>query len=202
MPLSRTMEQGHGRRAEGTVQAERHLGAAWPPPDRRSRARARTLQSGHRQQAWRMRPCRPQNPERVTWRPNGDSRHRHVAQDPAAGAVRDHAGQPGRPAGVDHAAGLTAEDFLFPSRLHDSPHLGTRLYARILGHWVDELGLDPADYGTHSMRRTKATMIPAHQEPTRRAVAPRTHQAELSPEPAYVPSCRHPPRCKWPRCRT
>jgi integrase len=56
-------------------------------------------------------------------------------------------------------AGLQAEDFLFPSRLHDSPHLGTRQYARILGHWVDELGLDRADYGTHSMRRTKATLI-------------------------------------------
>jgi len=50
-------------------------------------------------------------------------------------------------------------DFLFPSRLHESPHLGTRQYARILGHWVDELGLDRADYGTHSMRRTKATLI-------------------------------------------
>lgn len=34
-----------------------------------------------------------------------------------------------------------------------------RQYARILGHWVDELGLDRADYGTHSMRRTKATLI-------------------------------------------
>ena len=56
-------------------------------------------------------------------------------------------------------AGLKPEDFLFPSRLHDSPHLGTRQYARNLGHWVDELGLDPADYGTHSMRRTKATLI-------------------------------------------
>jgi hypothetical protein len=31
-------------------------------------------------------------------------------------------------------AGLEPEDFLFPSRLHDSPHLGTRQYARILGH--------------------------------------------------------------------
>ena len=31
--------------------------------------------------------------------------------------------------------------------------------ARILGHWVDELGLDRADYGTQSMRRTKATLI-------------------------------------------
>ncbi|MGR4871813.1 tyrosine-type recombinase/integrase [Variovorax sp. LARHSF232] len=56
-------------------------------------------------------------------------------------------------------ARLKPEDFLFPSRLHDSPHLGTRQYARILGHWVDELGLDRADYGTHSMRRTKATLI-------------------------------------------
>jgi integrase len=56
-------------------------------------------------------------------------------------------------------AGLKQEDFLFPSRFHDSPHLGTRQYARILGHWVDELGLDRADYGTHSMRRTKATLI-------------------------------------------
>ncbi len=56
-------------------------------------------------------------------------------------------------------AGLKSENFLFPSRMHDSPHLGTRQYARILGHWVDDLGLDRADYGTHSMRRTKATLI-------------------------------------------
>lgn len=56
-------------------------------------------------------------------------------------------------------AALRQEDYLFPSRIHDSPHLGTRQYARILGRWVDELGLDRADYGTHSMRRTKATLI-------------------------------------------
>ena len=55
--------------------------------------------------------------------------------------------------------GLKSDDFIFQSRLHDSPHLGTRQYSRILGNWVDELGLDRADYGTHSMRRTKATLI-------------------------------------------
>ena len=55
--------------------------------------------------------------------------------------------------------GLEPEDFLFPSRLHESPHLRTRQYARILGQWVDELGLDRAEYGTHSIRRTKATLI-------------------------------------------
>lgn len=38
-------------------------------------------------------------------------------------------------------AGLKPEDFLFPSRLHNSPRLGTRQYARILQHWVEDLGL-------------------------------------------------------------
>ena len=56
-------------------------------------------------------------------------------------------------------AGLKSDDFLFPSRIHDSPHLGTRQYARILEGWVEELGLVLAEYGTHSMRRTKATLI-------------------------------------------
>jgi integrase len=37
--------------------------------------------------------------------------------------------------------------------------LGTRQYARILDGWVSLVGLDPADYGTHSMRRTKASLI-------------------------------------------
>ena len=56
-------------------------------------------------------------------------------------------------------AGLKSDDFVFPSRIHASPHLGTRQYARILEGWVEELDLDPADYGTHSIRRTKATLI-------------------------------------------
>jgi integrase len=43
--------------------------------------------------------------------------------------------------------------------MRDWPHLGTRQYARIPEGWVEELGLDPADYGTHSMRRTKVTLI-------------------------------------------
>ncbi|WP_444996425.1 tyrosine-type recombinase/integrase [Aliikangiella sp. IMCC44359] len=38
-------------------------------------------------------------------------------------------------------------------------HITTRQYARIVKDWVEEIGLDPFDYGTHSMRRTKATLI-------------------------------------------
>lgn len=50
-------------------------------------------------------------------------------------------------------------EFLWPSRLRDSPHLSTRQYARILRGWVTSIGLEPSAYGTHSMRRTKVTQL-------------------------------------------
>ena len=56
-------------------------------------------------------------------------------------------------------AKLKSDDYLFPSRIHDSPHLSTRQYARIVEHWVKLIGLDPSAYGTHTMRRTKATLV-------------------------------------------
>jgi integrase len=59
---------------------------------------------------------------------------------------------------IKHAK-LGAEDFLFPSRNRTSPHIGTRQYARIVNGWVTEIGLDPVAYGTHTMRRTKASLI-------------------------------------------
>ncbi len=59
---------------------------------------------------------------------------------------------------IDHAK-LNNEDFLFKSRFTSSPHISTRQYARIVGSWVSEIGLDPAAYGTHSLRRTKASLI-------------------------------------------
>lgn len=54
---------------------------------------------------------------------------------------------------------LTPNQFLFPSRLSSSPHLSTRQYAKIVKDWVAAIGLDPYAYGTHSLRRTKATLI-------------------------------------------
>ena len=54
---------------------------------------------------------------------------------------------------------LTPNQFLFPSRLSSSPHLSTRQYAKIVKEWVADIGLDPYAYGTHSLRRTKATLI-------------------------------------------
>ncbi len=57
------------------------------------------------------------------------------------------------------SAKLSTDDYLFPSRIRDSKHLSTRQYARIVESWVASIGLDPGAYGTHSMRRTKATLI-------------------------------------------
>ncbi|CAN7754618.1 tyrosine-type recombinase/integrase [Cupriavidus necator] len=54
---------------------------------------------------------------------------------------------------------LEPTDFLFPSRLHSSPHLSTRQYSRIVHRWVASIGLDHTAYGTHSMRRTKVSLI-------------------------------------------
>lgn len=54
---------------------------------------------------------------------------------------------------------LKPEQFLFRSRIEKSPHLSTRQYARIVDEWVTSIGLDATAYGTHTMRRTKATLI-------------------------------------------
>ena len=54
---------------------------------------------------------------------------------------------------------LRSDQYLFPSRIGTSPHVSMRQYARIVHRWVDAAGLDSSVYGTHSMRRTKATLI-------------------------------------------
>jgi integrase len=53
----------------------------------------------------------------------------------------------------------TCSRYLFPSRLHARPHLSTRQYSRLVHRWVDGIGLESISYGTHTMRRTKATQI-------------------------------------------
>ena len=55
--------------------------------------------------------------------------------------------------------GGTLDDFVFPSRCNKSAHLSTRQYARLVDEWTIAAGLPKADYGTHSLRRTKAALI-------------------------------------------
>jgi integrase len=48
---------------------------------------------------------------------------------------------------------------LFVGRKDGTPGLTTRQYARLVQEWVAGIGLDPAKFGTHSLRRTKAVLI-------------------------------------------
>jgi integrase len=50
-------------------------------------------------------------------------------------------------------------DWLFPSRLWPGQHLSTRQYSRLVKLWVDLIGLEPSGYGTHSLRRTKVSLL-------------------------------------------
>ena len=55
--------------------------------------------------------------------------------------------------------GGTIDDFAFPSRIDHAAHISTRQYARLVDEWVVGIGLHAEDYGTHSLRRTKASII-------------------------------------------
>jgi integrase len=48
---------------------------------------------------------------------------------------------------------------MFPGKGSSGRHLSTCQYARIVKGWVESIGLDGFDYGSHSMRRTKASLI-------------------------------------------
>jgi integrase len=49
-------------------------------------------------------------------------------------------------------------EFLFMSR-RIGQCMTTRQYARLVSEWIASIGLDPRLFGTHSLRRTKATLI-------------------------------------------
>lgn len=55
--------------------------------------------------------------------------------------------------------GGSIDDYAFPSRVDRKGHLSTRQYARLVDEWVTAIGLRPEEYGTHSLRRTKAALI-------------------------------------------
>lgn len=50
-------------------------------------------------------------------------------------------------------------EYLFTSRRTCRISLTTRQYARLVSEWIAGIGLDPLQFGTHSLRRTKATLI-------------------------------------------
>ena len=57
------------------------------------------------------------------------------------------------------AADKKPEEFLFGGRGDHGRCMTTRQYARLVSSWIAMISLDPHFFGTHSLRRTKATLI-------------------------------------------
>jgi integrase len=57
------------------------------------------------------------------------------------------------------AANKSPGEFLFDGRRGRDRPITTRQYARLVCQWIASIGLDPSFFGTHSLRRTKATLI-------------------------------------------
>ena len=53
---------------------------------------------------------------------------------------------------------LRPDDYLFPSRVPGAPHLSARQYARLVKRWAAIMSRNTREYGTHSLRRAKATL--------------------------------------------
>jgi integrase len=57
------------------------------------------------------------------------------------------------------ATGKRPGEFLFTGRRDPNRNMTTRQYARLVLEWIGSVGLDARLFGTHSLRRTKATLI-------------------------------------------
>src|SRR6266481_10178855 len=55
------------------------------------------------------------------------------------------------------AANKRPGEFLFTGRRGPNRNMTTRQYARLVSEWIGSVGLDPRLFGTHSLRRTKAS---------------------------------------------
>ena len=148
---SKSLEQGQTCWSEGAVQTQGNLGYPRPASSLLPNARISTVRSWYRQQVAGLRPAQVKvrdvcHGERIAARRSWCNKR---LQDPCSFEIAELT----RIALTSwiKQSGLAYDDFLFPSRVHASPHLSTRQYARIVDSWVEEIGLDPAAYGTHSI---------------------------------------------------
>ncbi len=84
-----------------------------------------------------------------------------VRQKKTGRPVRFEVTEPTREAVDEYLKGghWKSGDYLFPGRSTEGRHLTTRQYARLAAKWIAGIWLNPTLFGTHSLRRTKATLI-------------------------------------------
>jgi hypothetical protein len=80
-------------------------------------------------------------------------------EDRSARPVRNHRRHEASLLAWLERRGGSIDDYAFPGRVDHEGHLCTRQYARLVDEWVTAIGLRPEEYGTHSLRRSKAELI-------------------------------------------
>ena len=94
--------------------------------------------------------------------PNGYSADRATVRQKKTGQpVRFELTEQTRQAVDDYVrvAGKKSGEYVFTGRLRSERSMTTRQYSRLVSEWIASIGLDPHIFGTHSLRRTKATLI-------------------------------------------
>ncbi len=87
------------------------------------------------------------------------SRDCAAEEDRQAGQIRIDRSDPSGRDDFLKAEGKKRGEYLFNGRRGPNQPMTTRQYARLLGDWMASIGLDKKLFGTHSLRRTKATLI-------------------------------------------
>ena len=137
-------------RPEAPTEAERDLGHSNSTAAGPSNPRTRTLQPRRRQQSARLRSSGLRVHDVV--RGSQVARRAIVMQKKTRRPVQFELTEQTRDAVAAWiaAAHLNPDQYLFPSRMSESPHVSTRQYSRIVASWVGSIRLDPTPYGSHA----------------------------------------------------
>ena len=158
-PARGALEQGCLRWTQATAQAQAGLVHPAQPAARGPASRLGAVRPRHRQQAPGLRPRPARSGQLVI---NAAARHRAtIVQQKTGKPVQFELTEQTRDSLIawltQRGGGL--QDFVFPSRIDGTEHISTRQYARLVGAWVESIGLGRSAYGTHSLRRTKVALI-------------------------------------------
>ncbi len=154
------VEQGKVDRGKASAATQTRLVDPDKAPDRGPRSRPRHVQSGNRQHS-KLRGCDVVAIRVVDVAAGGYTAHRATVRQKKTGRpVRFELSEQTRQAVDDYlkVTGKRPGEFLFTGRRPDHS-MTTRQYARLVSEWIGSIGLDPRLFGTHSLRRTKATLI-------------------------------------------
>jgi integrase len=156
---ARPLEQGQADRSQAAAAAEARLVDPHQAPGRRPQARLGDVQLAIDS---KLRGCDVVALKMEDIAPHGYAVERATVRQKKTGVpVRFEVTEQTRQAVDDYirAADKKPGDYLFAAPRRPGHGLSTRQYARLVGDWIRAIGLDACMFGTHSLRRTKATLI-------------------------------------------